>query len=224
MLPPTLSCIVGDGRADLALDVVADDGHPGVFELLGPHRVARDEHRQRVDERHTGVDAALGVELVGFLGAHRQVGHQHVDLGVLEGLDDVDRLGVGHLDGVGVVLADAVERRAALHGDVERRHVGDLDGVVLGGEDRFRQVETDLLGVDVERGDELHVAHVIRAEAHVHQTGHRGRLVGVVVVLHALYQRRRAVAHADDGDPDLGVLSHDDVLPLRNFGQTSRLY
>ena len=98
-------------------------------------------------------------------------------------------LGVGHLDGLGVVLADAVERRAALHGDVGRRHVGDLDGVVLRGEDGFGQVEADLLGVHVEGGDELHVADVVLAELHVHQAGHRGVLIGVLVVLHTLDQR-----------------------------------
>ena len=129
---------------------------------------------------------------------------------VLEHLDDVDGLGVGDLDGLGVVLADAVERRAALHDDVGRRHVGDLDGVVLGGEDGLGEVEADLLGVHVERGDELHVAHVVPAELDVHQAGHGGVLVGVLVVLHALHQRGRAVAHADDGDPDVSACGHDD--------------
>ncbi len=77
---------VGDGRADLGLDVVADDRDAGVLELLGPHRVGGDEHRQRVDEGDARVDGALRVELVGHLGAHGQVGHQHVGLGVLEHL------------------------------------------------------------------------------------------------------------------------------------------
>ena len=70
---------------------------------------------QRVDEGDLRVDRALRVELVGLLGAHRQVGDEHVGLGVLEDLDDVDRLGVGLLDGLAVVLAEAVEGVAALH-------------------------------------------------------------------------------------------------------------
>ena len=53
---------------------------------------------------------------------------------------------------------------AALDGDAGRRDVGDLDRVVLGGADRLGQVEADLLGVDVERGDELDVADVVVAE------------------------------------------------------------
>ena len=76
---------------------------------------------QRVDEGHPGVDRALGVELVGLLRAHRQVGDEHVGLGVLEHLDDVDRLGAGLLDGLAVVLAEAVEGVAALHLDAEGR-------------------------------------------------------------------------------------------------------
>jgi hypothetical protein len=44
---------------------------------------------------------------------------------------------------------------AALHRDAGGRHVGDLDGVVLGGVDRLGEVLADLLVVDVERGDEL---------------------------------------------------------------------
>ena len=39
-------------------------------------------------------------------------------------------------------------------------------------------------------------------------------LVGIVVVLHALYQRGRAVAHADNCDAHVSVSSHDDYLPL----------
>jgi hypothetical protein len=100
---------VGDGRADLALDVVADDRNAGLLELRGPLGVGRDEHGQGVDEGDTRVDRALRVELVGLLGAHRQVGHEDVDLGVAQRRDDVDRLGGRLVDGLAVVLAEAVE-------------------------------------------------------------------------------------------------------------------
>ena len=73
---------MGDGGADLRLDVVADDRHTGVLELLRPLRGAGDEDRQRVDEADTGVDGALGVELRGVLGADGQVADQDVGLGV----------------------------------------------------------------------------------------------------------------------------------------------
>ena len=78
--------------------------------------------------------------------------------------DSVDRLAV--------VLAETVVGHATLHGHAERRDVGDLDRVVLGGADGLGQVEADLLRVDVERGDELDVADVVVAELHVHETGH----------------------------------------------------
>ena len=117
----------------------------------------------------------------------------------LSDLDDVHRLGVGLLDGQAVVLAEAVVGVAALDGDAGRRDVGDLDGVVLGGVDRLGQVEADLLGVDVERGDELDVVDVVVTELDVHQPGDVAGRVGVLVVLDALDQRAGAVADADDG-------------------------
>lgn len=79
------------------------------------------------------------------------------------------------------------------------RHVAELDGVVLAGADGVREVEADLLRVDVEGGDEFNVPYVVFAELDVHQTGHLAGRIGVLVVLDALDQRGGAVAHADDG-------------------------
>ena len=81
--------------------------------------------------------------------------------------------------------------------------VGELDRVVLAGEDRLGQILADLVGVDVEGGAELDVAHVVAAEVDVHQAGHGLARVGVPVVLDALHERARAVADADDRDADL---------------------
>lgn len=77
---------------------------------------------------------------------------------------------------------------AALDGHAGVRNLGDLDGVVLAGPDGVREVEADLLRVDVEGGDELDVAHVVVAELDVHQTGHLAGRIGVLVVLDALHQ------------------------------------
>ena len=196
---------VGDGGAHLALDVVADDRHAGRAELLGPHRVGRDEHRQRVHERDARVECCLGVEAVGGLAAHRQVGHEDVGAGVTQHLRDVDRLLVRLGDRLPVEPAQPVEGVAALHRDVQRRDVGDLDRVVLAREDRLGQVPTHLLGVDVEGGDERDVPDVVAAEVDVHQPGYTARRIGVAVVVDALHERRGAVADADDRDPDLLV-------------------
>ena len=61
-----------DRCADLRLDVVAEDGDAGLLEPLCPFRRPGDEHRQRVDERHAGIDRALRVELRRPLRADRR--------------------------------------------------------------------------------------------------------------------------------------------------------
>src|SRR4029450_3383904 len=65
---------VDDGGADLGLDVVADDRHPGPGEALGPLGAAGDEHRQAVHEGDAGLEGLLGVVAGGGPGAGRQGG------------------------------------------------------------------------------------------------------------------------------------------------------
>ena len=55
---------VGDGGADLRLDIVADNRHTGITELLRPLRIGGDEHRQAVHERAAGIHGGLGIGLV----------------------------------------------------------------------------------------------------------------------------------------------------------------
>ena len=97
---------------------------------------------------------------------------------------------------------------AALDRDAQVRDVllDELDRVVLAGPDRLGEVLADLVRVDVERGRELDVADVVPAEIDVHEARHARGRVGVLVVVDALHERVRAVADADDGDPDLLVL------------------
>jgi hypothetical protein len=94
-------------------------------------------------------------------------------------------------------------RHAALHLHTELRHVGELDGVVLARPDRLGQVLADLVRVDVEGGRELDVAHVVAAQVHVHEARHALGRVRILVVLHALHERRGAVADAHDRYPYL---------------------
>src|SRR6185437_489101 len=56
-----------------------------------------------------------------------------------------------------------------------------------------------LLGVHVECRDELHVAHVVGAELHVHQARYPAPRIGVLVVLHPLDEGTCAVTHTHDG-------------------------
>ena len=74
---------VGDRRADLALDVVADDRQALLGEAALPVRLTADEHRDGVDERDPRSEGLLDVPLGGFLAADRQVGDHHVDLALL---------------------------------------------------------------------------------------------------------------------------------------------
>ena len=100
---------------------------------------------------------------------------------------------------------------ASLHLDLELADVGELDGVVLAGGDRLAEVEPDLGGVDVERGDEVDVAHVVVAEDDVHEARHVLGGVGVAVVLDALDEAARAVPDSGDGDAD--ATTHDAGAP-----------
>ena len=68
------------------------------------------------------------------------------------------------------------------------------------------EVLADLVGVDVEGGDELDVADVVAAEVDVHEAGDELVVGGVAVVVDALHERRGAVADAHDGDADAPIL------------------
>jgi hypothetical protein len=87
----------------------------------------------------------------------------------------------------------------------ELRNFAELEGVVLSGPDRLREVLSDLRHVDVESGREDHVADVVATEVHVHEPGHEVGWVRVTVVLDSLDEGRGAVADADDADAHLGA-------------------
>ena len=196
---------VDDRRADLGLDVVADDRQPGILEALAPVVLAGDEDRQAVDEADAGGERLLDVPLDRVLGADRQVADQHVRLGLFEDADDVGGLARRFGDFLFEVLAEPVVGHAPLDLDAQLGHLGELDRVVLPRPDRLGEVLADLLGVDVEGGDELDVADVVAAELDVHQARDFVRGVGVLVVLDALDEGVGAVADADYRDADLLV-------------------
>ena len=181
-------------------------GRPASRKRPVPVVLAGDEHGQAVDEPDARLQRLLDVPLGRLLGADREVADQHIGLGVLEDPDHV----VGRAGRLGdlllQVLAEPVMGHAPMHRHSERRHLGELDRVVRARPDRLREVLADLLRVDVERGDELDVAHVIAAEVDVHQAGDLLGGIGVPVVGDALDEGVGAVADADDRDPDLAVV------------------
>jgi DNA-binding transcriptional ArsR family regulator len=196
---------VGDGRPDLALDVVADDREPFLGEPTLPVRLTSDEDRDRVDEPDAGLEGLLDVPLGRLFAAHREVGDHDVDPALLEDADDVRRRARRLLDDLAEVLAETVVRHPAVDRHAE---VGDLledEGVVRLGIDGLGEVLAHLVLVDVEGGHELDVADVVPAEVDVHQAGDLLARLRVLVVVAALHEAGRAVPDADDGDADLPV-------------------
>ena len=194
---------VDDGGADLALDVVADDGDAGDAEAVGPVFLAGDEDGDAVDEGALGVEDLFDVPLGGFLAADGKVVDDDVDFAVLEDAGDVGGGAGGLGDDLTEVLAEAVVGHAALDGDVRGGDVGELHRVVGLDEDGLGEVLADLVGVDVEGGDEVEVVDVVVAQEGVHDAGDFLALGGVAVEVDALHERGGAVADPDDGDVDL---------------------
>src|SRR5437870_1260239 len=93
-------------------------------------------------------------------------------------------------------------RHAARHLHAGARHVGEAVGVVRRGVDRLGQVFADLVAVDVECRDEVDVADVIPAQVDVHDPWDPVAWLRVAVVMDALHEGARAVAHADDRRAD----------------------
>ncbi len=208
-LPPKLSWKVRSTRTPrsrkMRLDVVADDRQAAFLEAALPVALARDEDRHAVHHRAARVEDLLRVPLGRLFGADRQVADHHVGLRLLQDADYVRGFAGRLLHDFGEVLADAVVGHAALDFHAGARHVRELHGVVGLCEYGLGEVEPHLVLVDVERGDELDVTDVIAAEVNVHQPRHGlfGRCVAVVV--HALDERRGAVADADDGNSYLAI-------------------
>src|SRR5215472_14536752 len=190
---------VDDSRADLALDVVADDRQAVLLEASPPGGFAGDEDRNAIDHAAARRERLLHVEARSLLAAHGQVVHQHLGAAVAQGRRDVDR-GLGCLiDDLAQVGAQTVERRSALHRDTEVRDLGEAYGVVRFDEQRFGDVATDFAAIDVEGGDDLDVADVVAAEVHVHEARYEGVGGGVAILVDALDEGRGAVAEADHG-------------------------
>ena len=141
-----------DRRADLRLDVVTDDRHPGLLEALAPVGLAGDEDRNAIDERTSGCKRLLDVPLRRLLGPDRGVGDDHVGLSVAQDVRDLRRLARRLGDLLLQVLSEPVMSHPALDRDAGSWNLGELECVVLAGPNRLRQVLADLRGVDVERG------------------------------------------------------------------------
>ena len=83
---------VRNRRANLALDVVANDRQASLLKALRPIRLARNEDGDVVDEGNAGGKSLLDVPLRCLLRTDREVRNDHIGLGVFEDLDDVGSL------------------------------------------------------------------------------------------------------------------------------------
>ena len=102
---------VDDGRATWLLMSSPTIGTPASRNLRAHSGSEAMNTGMALTKRHPGLEAGLGVEALGLLGADREVADQHVGPGVAEGGHHVDRLGRRLLHGLAVVLAET--RRAS---------------------------------------------------------------------------------------------------------------
>ncbi len=130
----------------------------------------------------------LDVPLGSHLRAHGQEINHYICLCLFERSHDVIRRAWGFLHHFREVLPDAVMGHPALDLDPQFWHLCELDRVVGMRVNGFAQIEPHLAGDDVEGGRKLDIANVVSAEFNVHQAWHEVIWLGVLVILHTLYQ------------------------------------
>ena len=204
-----------DGRADLALDVVADDRQACVAEFLGPFGVRSEEDGYAIDHRDARFEAGLRIMLDGLVGPYRQIAQQHLSARLAQSLGDISGLKVGRSKGDVVVVVRHVRRYAielGTHLDDDVRHgqrALEDPRVVRLGENRLFQRPADLAAIDIERGDELDVAGAVAADRLAHHAVQR-RIAAAAVIFHALHQRAGAISDTGDGDFDVPRHAYED--------------
>src|SRR5690606_11613689 len=93
------------GGADLALDVVADNGQTRRGKAALPFGLGGDERGYAVDESTTGLERLLGIELRRPFRADRKVGYEHIYIGPAQFGSDVDNRRLCFLDHVVEIFA-----------------------------------------------------------------------------------------------------------------------
>jgi hypothetical protein len=181
-----------DGRADLALDVVADDGQAGVLEFFRPFRIGGEEDGHAIHHRDARRQAGFRIVLHRLFGADGQVAQQHFCARPAQSLSDIGRLQIGWAKGDVVAVVRHMRRHAVELGTHLDDHIRyrqrtlEDTRIVRLGEDRLLERPADLALVDVECGDEFDVAGPVAADGLVHHAIER-RVAAAPVVLHALH-------------------------------------
>ncbi len=205
---------VHDGRADLALYVVADERQAALGKFALPRLVRGDENGNAVDEAAAGGKRLLRIPARGDFGTDRKIGDEHVRPGLPQDLRNVSGGSIGLLDLLAQIAADAVERPAALDDYAGGGNIRKAERVIGSGVDGFGDIAPDLRSGDVEGRGDLDIADVISAEIGMHQPRNRLVLLRVAIECQPLDEGGRAIADTDQPDPN-GVRSHLTTTPAQ---------
>ena len=177
-----------DSRANLAFDVVADQGKSALFEAATPDRIGCNENGNAINVGASGFQRARRIPLARLLRPDGKIGNEHVRSGAYKAFGDVDRRLVRFLDIVAQVTTESVQRRTAPDG-----HSGWLGfGKTLCYWVRRRsllQRHARPCCADVERGRNLDVSDMIAAQLNIHQAGKWFVGASVGVVRETLHER-----------------------------------
>src|SRR5207253_4383665 len=107
---------------------------------------------------------------------------------------------VGFFDHLVHVLPKSIQGLASKHFHPERWHGGELEGVVGLRNDRFRQIEANLVHVDIEGRGELDVSDGVPPQDVVHQARDKGVVFDLAIELDSLHKRGGAVSYTYQSD------------------------
>ncbi len=186
--------------AELRFDIIADQRQAAFFEALAPVGLRGDKDRNAIHESASCRQYLFDVPLCGHLGTDRQVGDHHVGAAGAQGLDDVVGDAWCLVNFSFEIFSQPIMGHAAANFDAGRGNIRETARVVGRSEDSLGQIFIDLIGIDIEGGAELNIAHMITAEVHVHEPWNEFFLVGIPVIFDPLNQRRSAIADADESD------------------------
>ena len=203
--------VVQRDRLVIALGQTGQMGQPRVG-----RRIVRGEPLRFV-KMLRGFGAAILIEV------RQQIPQPKENLLLLHGCDlrDIVDRGRRFRHHVAQVLPDAVMGRPPSDLDPRRAELGKADRVVGRRQGRLGEIAADLALRHIERRDAIDIADMIAAELQMHQAGDRLLAFGAAIKFDPLDQRRGAIAHPDDRDPDF---CHPNLLEISPLALSCQQY
>ena len=152
---------MGDGRANLALDIVADDRQTFFTEFSGPLIRTGNKDWNGVDHSAACFQNLVGVPSGGVFGAHRQVIDDHIGFGLLEDFNHIIRIARGFFQDLSQIFPQAIQGIATVNFDAHMGNVREFDGVVGFGVNRLGDVFTNLSVDHIKCSSEFNIANMI---------------------------------------------------------------